>query len=1484
MNLRLRIIGAAVACMLLLVAYLATARATTGVPALETQVLGQSEWLAGSRCSLRVIARNHLTGATISGAGVRIQLVSKDGSSKSLFTGTTDRDGTLQASFRAPDMGEYELKVSVTALGETDEVSEKVTVRRDYKILLTTDKPLYQPGQTLHIRALALSRGDLAAAGGRSLTIEVEDAKGNKVFKKTALTSKFGVASADFTLASEVNMGRYTVCALLEQSKVEKSVTVDRYVLPKFKIKFTPRKSFYLAGETVSGRVQADYFFGKPVDDAKVSIKAATFDASFRDFAEIAGQTDGEGGFDFSQELPSYFVGQPLEQGDAFVKFEVSVTDGANHTEKITQMVPVAAQSLKLVAVPAGGRVVPGVENIVYVMTVRPDGTPASTEVSVTAEGREYRLRTDASGIGSFRITPKSGNLDLQMRADDSRARVTLSGESDEDSILLRAGKSLAKVGDPLRLDILSPSAKGTVYLDLVHDGQTLLTRSVQLTGGRAWQYVALTPEMSGCLEIHAYRISCSGNIVRSTSLVYVDPASDLNVKITPDKKTYLPGGAARIGFDVTDARGRGVAAALGVAIVDESVFALSEMQPGMEKVYFLLEKELAEPKFELHGLTPATVVDGIEKREAAAGVLFSLALANREKETAYTLSANSYTQKLEKLRESVLEDRKQIAAAVEAYYSKHGGSLAEAGGISHLVKLGLLDEKYLKDGFGREYRFEPCGCGNYSHDVTVESAGPDGRFNTDDDISSAWAANLGAAWGLGGFDGDADFFLKGAIPMAVEERASVLDFAGSPAPASKSEKPDVRVRQYFPETMYWNPSVITDERGKGSIDLTVADSITTWRISATASSANGRLGSATQGLTVFQDFFIDIDLPTHLTQNDEVSIPVAVYNYLPSAQKVRLEIAEEPWFELMDAPEKTLDIGEGDVKGIYFRIRVKKIGTHRLTVHAFGSKMNDAVSREIEVAPDGREFLVTANDRLEGSVDKTITIPEEAIDGASNILVKVYPGIFSQVVEGMDGILQMPYGCFEQTSSTTYPNVLALDYMKRTGRITPEVEMKAEQYINLGYQRLVTFEVSGGGFSWFGEAPANKILTAYGLMEFSDMARVYEVDDRLIERTRSWLLEQREGDGSWTPDENYLHEESWGKIQKSRLLPTAWITWALAESGAKAEELRPSLDYLRKNAGDAKDPYTLAILCNALIAAGEKSPESLERLMEMKTEEDGAVYWKSEMATVTFTRGKSADVETTALAAYALVRSGRHPGVAGKALTYIVRAKDANGTWGSTQATVLALKALLASLGGSEEIDGEVTVTVNGEKVQSFRITPEDADVVRQIDCKAFVKEGENKVQIAFTGKGSALYQITGRYYMPWEEKPSEKKLISIDVDFDRTELATSDILTSTVRVAYNRPGSAQMVMVDLGIPPGFEVLPADLDALVGKVIQKYTITGRQVILYFDKVESGSPVEFKYRMRAKFPIRAQTPESSAYLYYNPEIRDVQPPVELVVR
>ena len=183
-----------------------------------------------------------------------------------------------------------------------------------------------------------------------------------------------------------------------------------------------------------------------------------------------------------------------------------------------------------------------------------------------------------------------------------------------------------------------------------------------------------------------------------------------------------------------------------------------------------------------------------------------------------------------------------------------------------------------------------------------------------------------------------------------------------------------------------------------------------------------------------------------------------------------------------------------------------------------------------------------------------------------------------------------MPGGCFEQTSSSTYPNVLALDYMKRTKKLTPEVHAKAEGFIANGYQRLLTFEVPGGGFSWFGQAPANKILTAYGLMEFYDMSKVYDVDPKLIARTQQWLAAQQQEDGSWKPDTSFINEGATNRYNSDVLRITAYLAWSLENTGYQGPAVESARQFVESHMNAKMDAYTLAVVANFAVDYGRRS------------------------------------------------------------------------------------------------------------------------------------------------------------------------------------------------------------------------------------------------------------------------------------------------------
>lgn len=1476
---------------------------------LETRVIGSNKWINNSLVSLRVITMNHETGKPIKGSKITVRLAGENlRKAIYLFRDKTNEQGTIVKRFRVPavKVGKYELRIDVSSDMGTDTIKEVVTIEEGAKIMLTTDKPLYQPNQVIHMRALVLMKPLLKPAMGKKVVFDVIDSKGNKLFKKVEKISRFGVASTEFQLADEINMGTYTIKVFIEDGQKEqiamseKKVNVQRYVLPKFKVQLEAEKTYYMPGDTLRGDLKAYYFFGKPVIDGKVNVKFFRFDVGWNEFSKVEGYTNNDGLFDFEVRLPEYFAGIPLEKGNALIKIEADVVDKADHQESSLITVPVRKDALVVNVIPESVKVASGLINRFFILTSYPDGRPAKSKFAIDVQEERYEGLTDENGIGQVEIKPQKGKLEFIVMVKDEMGNtakkvMTISDGAKEEAVLLQIDKVIGNVGDNVKLNIFSTKKAGTVYIDLVHDKQTYLTKSVDCLNGKASLDLEIDESLVGTNLIHAYQIMSNGDIVRDSKIIYVNPAKGIKVSVYSGRDSYLPGKEAELKFSVTDGGGHPVLSALGISIVDESVFAIEEMHPGMEKIYFTLEQELLKPRYEIHGFEASRVImeESVQKgsselnygKQKIARVLFAAAIPQME----VPINVNTYSKRAEEVRKAwgdyVQHSAERIWKAIERYKELTGfyPKVKVKETINELIKVKLLTMADVKDPLGNAYLLKSYG-DDLRYGFELISGGLDGKVGTSDDVY--------------GYNSPRKV-LPAAIPEGTilfkEQPANEKVFAlmeADKVEVAKSNiesrgQAEVYVRKFFPETLFVNPQLITDDDGKATLKLKMADSITTWRATALASSVSGQLGSTTFPMKVFQDFFIDIDLPISLTQNDEVAIPVAIYNYLPKAQLVRLKLEQESWFDVMDKDEVVLKIDAGDVSVRHFRIKVKEFGHKPLTVYAYGEKMNDAVRREVEVIPDGREVWKTISDRLQADVEKTIVIPENAIEGASNILVKVYPGAFSQIVEGLDKLLRMPFGCFEQTSSVTYPNILVLDYMKKVKKINPEVQMKAEQYINLGYQRLLTFEVRGGGFSWFGQPPANKVLTAYGVMEFSDMNKVYAIDPNVINRTIGWLVSQQNRDGSWSPDAGGIAEGVINR-QTDTLRITAYVAWSLVEAKYEGDAVNNAARYISSRTKEVDDAYALAVIANALVGRNkddEAARFALEKLTEIAIEEGNVAYWRSKAPTSFGGKDTTGDLETTALAAYAFLKAGYNIGLASKALTYLVRNKDAFGTWQSTQATIWSLKAFLFALERStSEINAEISIMVNGKQASIFHITPADSDVVRQIDLRQFVNKGSNNVKVKLKGKGSALYQISSKYYLPWEIIKEEKEPLSISVEYDRKELHVNDVVNCKVTVINNQNLVANMVIIDLGLPPGFDVISEDLANLVSKkAIEKYSLTGRQIIVYLNKVYSGKPIEFSYRLKAKYPIRAKTGVTTVYEYYAPAVSGRSLPQMLVV-
>jgi hypothetical protein len=1473
----------------------------------DLQVYGQDRLLADTTAGLRVRLFDRAAEQPMVGVPVEVELREHDGGNVfKLASFVTDANGSGSPRFALPDApaGDYELRVLARTPGRDEVVARQVELQRSWRLMLSTDKPVYQPGQVIRIRSLALRKPDQLPVAGENVVFTVTDPKGNVIFKQREVSSGHGIAAADCALAVEILEGRYVVGCTIGDTESRMAVDVKKYVLPKFRIDVALDEDYYGPGDVVRGTVDAQYFFGKPVADGDVEVAVLTVDVGPQELARIAARTDEEGVATFDYRLPAALVGREQDDGGARVTFEVAVTDTAGQTQRRAVSRVVTNQAIRVEVIPEDGRLVRDVPNKVYVFATYADGSPAPVRLAIS--GVRDELATSELGTAAFEVTPtKDDEVSLTVRARDAagltgRREVKLPVGTVSRDFLVRTDRAVYDGGQTLTLTVLGGGVE-PVFVDFIKDGQTLLTETVDVADGQGTLAVDLPAELFGTIELVAYRFGDVGLAVRKQRVIYVEQAGELKIAAGLDRETYRPGEQAELVLQLTDADGRPTPGAISLAAVDEAVFAVLEQAPGMERTFFQLEQKLLKPVYAVYNWTPnldTSVFDPAD-RNAFEQALFSKTAVEDAVLPAYdmgwqssrrsgwmeaelggeypaidgphTLAAGSFRLKVLATEEACVV---ALAWIGNAWWVLLIGVFV--AGIVALFLAGIRDVGVLALALT---------CVALMVSIMLPSLSRAREQAKDVMLSSEMEFNAPSDRGtpLMALDVTAGAPMRPHTFYKMEAYASKAWRSRVDELSTTEPAPVIRVREWFPETLLWRPDLVTDDAGQVRVSVDLADSITSWRLTASAVSGDGRLGALNEPVQVFQPFFVDLNLPVALTRGDEVAMPVVVYNYLDEPQTVELTLdTEAAWFELLDVDQKRIDLGPGEVRSTHFRLRAQRVGKHTLQVTARGSGIGDAIKREVAVEPDGREVAAVYNGTLGDPFEIPLVVPAEAIEGSVKAIVKIYPSTFSQVLEGLEGIFQRPSGCFEQTSSTTYPNVLALDYLKRTQQSAPDVEAQARQYIHLGYQRLIGFEVDGGGFDWFGRPPANRTLTAYGLMEFQDMARVHDVDPQLIARTWAWLMEQQDPDGSWAPEAHKMHIDPTIGTADARLSTTAYIAWAVYQGVEDKDQTAKTWRYLLKHKpATIDDPYVLALVCNALLAMDPESPQVepyLARLVALKqTAASGKEVWWQQAAdarTTFYGAGLAGDIETTSLATLALLESRQYKAEARAALTWLVSQKDRLGTWHSTQATVLALKALLAGTGaplGGDQLR-VVELAVNGDEREQIVISQDQADVMRQISLGGDLVAGANVLRLAESSGTGVGYQVDFRYHVPDDGAVDAAAPLAIDIQYDRSKLAVGDVVTAEAAVTNNTGRAMPMVILDLPVAAGFAADPASFDKLLqGGVVDKYQVTARSVVVYLRELPAGKPLVLRYQLQATMPVKVTAPPARVYEYYDPD-------------
>jgi anti-sigma factor RsiW len=713
----------------------------------------------------------------------------------------------------------------------------------------------------------------------------------------------------------------------------------------------------------------------------------------------------------------------------------------------------------------------------------------------------------------------------------------------------------------------------------------------------------------------------------------------------------------------------------------------------------------------------------------------------------------------------------------------------------------------------------------------------------------------------------------------------------------TRAEGP-AEVRYDFAETLYWHPVLVLPD-GKAEVSFDLCDSLGSFEVTAFAHTLDGRLGSATQTLTSRLPFTVQPRTPLEVTAGDMIDVPLALTNNTSEARSAHVSVAERDNLTLRDA-SAAIDVSVPADKSVRKLFRFQPAIQEGTATLAFTGKTGgfpaDTIRTSFRIAPRGFPIAGSHSDVLEKSATTEVLLPKEWIKGTLKCQVNVYPSTLADLQKGLEALLREPCGCFEQTSTTNYPNILVLQYLKESDQAKPEVERRARELLERGYQKLTSFEClnttkkAREGYEWFGgTAPAHEALTAYGLMEFRDMAKVREVDAAMMKRTRDYLLNQRDGNGGFRRNPRAL--DTFGRAPEN--VTNAYIVWALTESG-KDEDVSKELNALHEKAKTSKDPYFVSLVANSLINRA-KTADAAKLLKNVAEGQKSDGHLDAEQTSITGSGGRDLQIETTALAVLGWLKAnpGEFNAPIQKAIKWIGQQRGGYGGFGSTQSTILALKALILYTKANKKTPeaGELRLFVGDKQIAAlpFAAGATEPLTLSVHDAENLLKPGKNAVRVEITGKNVFPYTLSWSYHT---EQPASAANcpVKLSAKLDRTEARESETVQLNVHVE-NASGKGQgMAVAILGLPGGLTV-PEDMKQLKDYVrqpndgrrplVSAFEIRGRELVLYWRDLAPDQKIDVPIDLICRVPGEYSGPASRAYLYYNADLKHWVEPLKV---
>jgi alpha-2-macroglobulin-like protein len=1364
-----------------------------------------------------------------------------------------------------------------------------------FQAYVSTDKPIYRPNEKVYIRSILLNAathepaatavaGPTAASAIAIAQLQILGPLGNIVATGGG-AGQDSIAAFNWTIPETAAGGEYTLKITYPRqgyAPAQRKFDVRVYRAPRLRSQVTFARDGYGASDKVTATLHTERAEGGLPAGAKVTVTARV------DGVQVytgPGSVDAAGNCVATFDLP-----KAMERGEGTLAF--AIEDGGT-VETATKTIPILLQTVDLNIYPEGGDAVAGVDNRFYIEARTPAKKPADLVGAIwDSKGQKVAdVKTEHEGRGRFSFAPAKGETYTLKLTEPAGISKTwdLPAARDTGVVLHGVGDIVAKE-QPVKFQLAG--AAGTYKVTLRRQEAEVSDALTVKLAGAASQELAfnLRPQVDGVLTATVWN---EAGVPLAERLVYRQPAHTIKVKVTPGQSTYTPGEKVALNILTTDENDKPIAATVGLTVTDDSVLEMIEKREQAPRlpVMVFLEPEVRE-------IADAHVY--LDPANPKAPLATDLLLGTQGWRRFATVNTTEFAVKYgdEALRALAIT-QPPAAVALARGGARGGGGGAAMGGFGGAAPAGAPQAAAAP--MMRAAVPAPA-----AGPVAADKAAPQLALANEAlanrppvprpadapaaaaELAAGGGAGRGrAAAGGGGFGG-------GAGGGAGGGGAGGGGFGGGGGRGGRggvvARGPFTVVREYahelrpgwtpldradFAETLYWNAGIKTDDTGRATTSFSLADSVTTYRILADSFSSTGALGANTSTVQSVQAFFIEPKLPLEVSQGDVIQLPLAAVNNTPAALKnvsVGLNLPQGITLK-SDAPANADLPANQRVRRIYSLSVGNVVGNLDLTINAGAAQFSDRVTRQLRVVPKGFPTQLAYGGLLEKdqAVNKTFIVPNSVVANSMQAQVAVFPSPVANLTEAVAALMREPRGCFEQTSSTNYPLAMAQMYFVNHQGVDPKLIANANELLIKGYQRLIGFECQAKGYEWFGgSAPGHEALTAYGLMEFYDMqqAKINVVDPAMVQRTKDWLMARRDGNGSFMRNAKAI--DSFGGAPA--ITTDTYIVWALSQAGEK--NIDPEIAAVKKAVQASDDSYVIALAANiALVTKDAEAAAGLMEKLARKQGQDGAVQGAT--SSITRSGGQGLLIEATSLATLAWVQDPRFAGNATQAIKFLADSCK-GGRFGSTQSTIMALKAITAydTANAKPKAPGEVTLMVDDKPVGTpVAFTTNTKEPLKFPDITPLLTPGRHDVALKMADGAQMPFTMNITFNSTTPSTDKQCKL-QLDTWLKDAQIVEGNVTEARVRVANTSEKDAASPIAIVGIPGGLEVRHDQLKELVkaGK-IDAYEVNGREVVLYWRQLKANTNADISLSLLAAVPGAYTAPASRTYEYYTDEYK-----------